>query len=278
MQQDPAKPMSTEPLSMANRPNTSATPPNSREALTERVRAGRLTWGWPLVMASIRLPLLLLGQLLLFSYFTLAGHATPWGTAGNLWTFYIVLTADLGSLLLLAWLMRREGLQLRDLIGFDRHRLGRDLLIGLGLIVVFIPLGLAINLLSSTIVYGTPQPPPSVYTPPLGVFWWAVLVVPVTVGFMEEMTYRGYALPRLEALTGRSGLALLIMSLGFGMQHVAVPLVDWQFSLASFLEALAVGLILGFIYLRQRRLVPLIVGHWGANVVLTVLLILMSTD
>ncbi len=48
---------------------------------------------------------------------------------------------------------------------------------------------------------------------------------------MEELTYRGYSLPRLEALTGRSWLALLIMTLGFMLQHVALPLVDWRYSI-----------------------------------------------
>ena len=97
----------------------------------------------------------------MFSYFTLAVHATRWGAAGNLWTFYIVLTADPGCLLLLAWLMRREGLQLQDLIGFDRQRPGRDLLISLGQAVVLIVPTVAFNLLSTTIVHCTLQLPSS---------------------------------------------------------------------------------------------------------------------
>lgn len=268
--------MPPEPLSMANENTVPTTAPNSREALKERVRAGRLTWSWPLVMSFVRLPLVLVGQVLLFGYFTLAGHAMPWGAAADMFSFYFPLTADLGCLLLLAWLTRREGLRLRDLVGFDRRRLGRDLLLGLGLFVPLFGLGVVSQMVIALIVYGSAQPPPLPYTPPLWVAWWGVLVFPLTVGFMEEMTYRGYALPRLEALTGRPWLALLIVTLGFGLQHVALPLVNWQYSLFLFLLALPVGLVMGIIYLKQRRLLPLIVAHWGFNFVLNGFLMLLQ--
>ena len=267
--------MTTETITNARRRREPSGGPNSREALGERVRAGKVAWAWPLLMTFVRLPLIVAGQLLIAGYFTLTGHATPWGAAANIYFFWVPLTADLGCLLLLAWLTRREGLRLRDLIGFDRRRLGRDLLIGLGLAVLWGVTGGVSQMLSGLLVYGSAQPPPLPVTPPLWTAWWAVLVFPITVGIIEEMTYRGFALPRLEALAGRSWLALLIMTLGFGLQHVALPLVNWRFSLFWCLGSLAPGLVYGLIYLKQRRLLPVIVGHWATGFVINGLLVLL---
>lgn len=51
-----------------------------------------------------------------------------------------MLGVNVVSLLLLRRLVRREGIQLRDLIGFDRARVGRDLGLGLlWLIVLNLP-------------------------------------------------------------------------------------------------------------------------------------------
>jgi hypothetical protein len=52
----------------------------------------------------------------------------------------LMLVVNVVSLLLLRRLVRREGIQLRDLIGFDRARIGRDVGLGvLWLIVLNVP-------------------------------------------------------------------------------------------------------------------------------------------
>ncbi|HJS19819.1 MAG TPA: hypothetical protein VJ785_13815, partial [Anaerolineales bacterium] len=47
------------------------------------------------------------------------------------WTVYGTVV-DLGCLALLAWLVKREGILLLDLVSFDRRKLKVDILIGLG--------------------------------------------------------------------------------------------------------------------------------------------------
>ncbi len=80
------------------------------------------------------------------------------------------------------------------------------------------------------------------------------------------MTYQGYALPRLvRLLGGRTWLALLMVSLGFALQHTALPLVDVRMSLARFLGTLPVGLAFGLVYLRLGRLWPQILAHWALD-------------
>lgn len=229
-------------------------------------------WGGPLLMTFVRLPLILLGYLAFFGFFVLAGSGSPWSRTLGYANFFVSLTADLGSLLLLAWLVRREGKRLRDLIGFRRDRLTRDVLVGLGLFLVLSLAFFAASALSALVVYGpaafdpgAARAQPFAYAPPLWVLWWATLVLPLTVAFAEEMTYRGYALPRLAALTGRPWMGVMIVSFGFGLQHVALPLIDWQTSLSRLLATFLSGILFGVLYLKLKRLVPLIVGHWALD-------------
>jgi membrane protease YdiL (CAAX protease family) len=105
--------------------------------------------------------------------------------------------------------------------------------------------------------------------------------LPITTGFVEEMTCRGYAQPRLQALSGKAWIAILIMAFGFGMQHIVFSMVDWRSALARFISMFLCGLLFGFIYLRLKRLVPLIFAHWLLNLLglgLLPLLAVLSTS
>ncbi len=231
----------------------------------------------PLVMPFVRLPLILAGLVLMYGLFRLTGHPQPWPAAVGMTNFVLPLTADLGALLLLIHFTRQEGLRLRDLLGpFRRERWLREGLLGLGLFVglaVIFQVGALLGMLA---VYGpgifdpeqaaTMGSDMAFVQPPLWVFWWSLLVLPVSVAFVEQMTYQGYALPRLVRLFGgRSWAALLVVSLGFALQHTALPLVDAQMSLARFLGTLPVGLAFGLVYLRLGRLWPLIMAHWALD-------------
>jgi hypothetical protein len=52
---------------------------------------------------------------------------------------------------------------------------------------------------------------------------------------------------------------------GFGLQHIALPsILDGRYMFSRFLPSLP-GLLNAVVYLRIRRLLPLIIGHWAAN-------------
>lgn len=243
---------------------------------TDSSEASRLSWKWPLILNFIRLPLILAGHFIVMGYFALSDHGNAWGAAVSMTNFYFPLTADLGSLLLLIWLVRREGVRLGSLINFDRRRWVRDILMGIGLFVLFYIAFSLTSLLSAVLVYGPGLFDPAnaaqlqngdFIMPPLWVFWWSLLVLPITVGVVEEMTYRGYIQPRLAALTGKPWLAIVIMAFGFGLQHIALPLTDWQTSLSRFISTFLLGLLFGAIYQKQKRLLPLIIAHWAIDFV-----------
>src|SRR5205085_8846110 len=84
---------------------------------------------------------------------------TPWQAAGAWWSVWASV-ADWGCLAALVWWTHREGLQLGTLFSFDRRRLGRDVLLGGGILLVLFPLTIVPGTaLSSWLVFGSAQPP-----------------------------------------------------------------------------------------------------------------------
>lgn len=229
-------------------------------------------WAGPLLMLVVRVPLILAGLVLLSGLFALttgggSSLAVAWseGWSQALDHTYIVVSvfAYLGCLALLWWLMRREGRRLRDLIGFDREELGRDILVGLGVFVLMAAVFWIAPALASVVSGGAEAYSPGATSPPVWVLLYTTVALPFTLAPAEEMVYRAYALPRLATLTGRTWLAVLLTAFAFGVEHLVIPPVgDAGSWVARFLTLFAVGLLLQILYLRLGRLVPLIVGHW----------------
>lgn len=218
------------------------------------------------------------GQGLVASVYAAQGAATPWRAAGA-WLPVYALVIDGGCLLLLWRLARREGIGLGDLIGFDRGRLGRDLLLGLALIPPSLLLILGGNEASCWLVYGTFDMPAVFGALPLWASLYAVLVFPLLWGIVEQTSYNGYALPRFQALTGRTWLAVAMVALVWSAQHAVMPLTfDPRFMLYRLLSPLPFSTFICLVYLRLRRILPLATAHWlmdGASAFISTLLPLL---
>ena len=240
--------------------------PNSKAKLQERFEAGRITWAWPVMIVFARLIFAVLAQALVAGLFMLQGHPDPWQAAAPWWPVYGTLI-DIGCLVLLAWLTRKEGIRLYDLINFQRQLLGRDLLLGMGVGVLILILSTVGFIIFGPLIYGaTPAPTPFSPLPLWGVLY-ALLVWPIIWAIAEELTYQGYALTRLEVLSGRTWLAVIIVGFGWALQHSALPLMpDWRWTVYRFATNIPIVLLMIF-YLRTRprRLFPFIIGHWAAN-------------
>ncbi len=240
------------------------------------LQGSRAGWGWPLVTAFMRLPLILLGNGAAVLALRLAG--SPVGIAtGAVWSTMSVTLANVVCLGLLEWRARAEGFRLRDALGLRRGRLLRDVAEGALWSLVLFALALAGFLAAASAVqriagltfaqlylgeaelsFALPQ-------------WLTVLMVaisgivfPIVNAPVEELQYRGYAQPRLIAASKRTWLGTCIPALGFALQHVA-----FAFTVAAapvyvagfFLWGLGAGLI----YNRRRRLAPLVVAHFISN-------------
>jgi hypothetical protein len=239
---------------------------NAKAAIQSRVRSGRvLSWA-PFLILSVRLLLALLAQGLVAALLWLQGVPNPWQAAAPWWTVSGTLI-DLGCLVILRYLTCREEMRLGDLISIERSKLWGDLLLGVGLSLLYVVVGVLGGVGATLVLYGAPQPPRALMGGlPVWATLYSLLIWPMLWGITEEMTYQGYALPRLEVLTAQTWLAVLLVTVGFGLQHIALPsIVDGRYMLWRFLPSLLLGLLNAVVYLRLRRLLPLIIGHWAAN-------------
>lgn len=244
---------------------------NSKEEIQNKLAEARLTWAGPLGMLASRTIFAILAQAFVTLIFVWLRNPDPL-KAGTAWWQVTGTLVDLGCLALLFWLTRREGIRLWDLVGLDRSKLLRDVLLGLGILVVMFPvLMVGGSLLSGLLVYGELQPalPGEVMMKSLPL--WAVLysrtIWWIIWSSTEEITYNGYVLPRLQVLTGgRTWLAVLMVGFAWAIQHAFLPFIpDWKVFLYLFVQMLPLVIVMQLLYLRFRRLPPMIVMHWGMD-------------
>lgn len=143
-----------------------------------------------------------------------------------------------------AWPRRRIGFDLRaprtDLV----WGLGLFLVIGAGTLGVYAAgrmLGLTAEILPAN----------------LGDYWWTVPVLVLAAvknGVLEEVLLLGYGFDRLGRFGVRPWVAVVALALFRGTYHA------YQ-GIGPFLGNVAMGLILGFAYLRTRRVMPLVLTH-----------------
>jgi membrane protease YdiL (CAAX protease family) len=247
---------------------------NSPVEIQKRVAAGKITWAGPLIMLAVRSILALVCQALVATIF-FRGTADGWDQAGEWWRVYGT-AIDVGCIVLLAWLARREGVRPLDLGSYGGQRWLRDVLIGLAL---FVPLLLAFagpTVLLETLLNSGSAPVPGAGLPMAGTLY-ALLIWPIVWSLAEDNTYFGYALPRLEALTGRKWLGVVVVGLFAALQHIFLPLrLEWQWVVSHFVGYLLGAVLYCLLYQRWRRLLPVHVSHWAINLVGVIMVMLSA--
>lgn len=248
--------------------------PNSQEALLRRHQAGTLTWRGPLLLLFARPAFAVAAQAVFAAIFALRGSPTPWRDSEPWLPVYGTLV-DAGCLALLWWFMRREGSPLFSLVGFRRSHLPRDLLLGFALIPPSLVFILAGTSAASWLVYGTVSPPLLFADLPLPAALYGVLVWPFLWGLTEQMTYNGYLVPRYQVLSRSTVAAIAIVGFVWSLQHAFMPLTfDPEFMLYRMIGPLPFSVFGILVYLKLRRLLPLIVAHAlmdGATVLIPLL-------
>ena len=244
-------------------------------------------WGGkalPLAFAFLRIPLIVVAAALTVAVFAALGNPIPFPASS--YSALYLLPVNIVTLLLLRAVLHRQGRRIRDVVGFDRSRLGRDILWGLlWLMVLYLPFALAV-LGTMFALFGAETftsfeavfvPPPET-TPllPFGVSLALAITIVVTFTPLnaptEELVYRGFAQEGLARPSGSGRparkrdvvLAIVIPAIGFGIQHVFfAPTLPGMvvFAVAFFVW----GVVGGIIFAKQRRLLPLIVAHLLVN-------------
>lgn len=235
--------------------------PNSYDVLRQRVAAGTLTSRGPALMLFARTAFAVAAQALVAAVFAWRSSPTPWHDAEPWLPVYGTLI-DAGCLVLLWRLTRLEGIRLFDLVGFERTRLVRDVLLGFALIPVSLVFILGGNYAASWLVYGSLMPAYLFGRLPLPAALYGVLVWPFIWGLTEQMTYNGYLVPRFQVLCRSTSVAIAVVAFAWSMQHAFMPLtLDAKFMVFRLLSPVPFSVFITLLYLRLRRLVPLVTAH-----------------
>jgi membrane protease YdiL (CAAX protease family) len=141
--------------------------------------------------------------------------------------------------------------------------MGRDVLLGLLLILPSLAFILGGIAGASLLLYGSLQPPALTAPLPLPAALYAVLVFPLLWGFTEQMTYNGYLAPRIQVMSGSTALAVVAVAIPWSFQHAAMPMTfDPDYALFRMLSPIPFSVFAILLYLRARRLLPFAIAHW----------------
>jgi len=238
----------------------------SSSVIRARYTERQLSW-WPvLAFLPARMVFSFASQGIATAFFYVGGSADPVGRAAETWLVHTTI-ADILCLTVLVLLLRREGLRLRQLFGTTRSEGIRQLRWTPVYLLLVAPGAVAAHLIT-TAFYGSQLPPmiSIVDLSPAGVSY-ALLIWPLVWVITEQFVYLGYLLPRMEALTGRTWLAVIIIVFFWGLQHVAIPFIgDTTYLVSRALAATAAVSLFPLVFvLGRRRLVPLIGAHYIAD-------------
>jgi hypothetical protein len=206
---------------------------------------------------------LLLGRLGLFALFQavfalvfwLAGRSAPAEDAVAWWVWEVAL-ANLATIGLLAYLMKREGKTLADLYRVGLHPFWKDLLLALGLFVIGLPIGALPNTLVGQALFGDALVPAQMMFRPIPLWGLAIgLLFPLTIAFAEIPFYFAYLMPRLQAATGKTWLITVLCGIALAAQHVTLPFIpDGRYLLWRLLMYLPFALFIGVVMQWKPRL------------------------
>ncbi len=181
-----------------------------------------------------------------------------------IYTNALVVIVDIVALAVVALAMRAEG---SSLLAFFKPWKWVDLAWGALMLVILVVGFLVSNFAANLIVYhGAPPISGDMPSVPLWVGIVALVVAPLTIAVSEEVVYRGYAQARLAGHIG-TAVSLILVAVVFGIQHIGFSLGSPEAIASKVLTTLFAGIILGALMLWMRRIAPLVLAHWGLDLV-----------
>ncbi len=239
--------------------------PNSLPAIRERAREGKVA-GWRVwAMLPMRIVLAVACQALIALGYLMSGDGSPWQSAADYWLASFAV-AEFVNLWLLARLARAEGIRLVDL--YNPRRAGRSTDIkwtGLAMVVAA-PLALVPTALLAQALWSDPGVGQEMLFHPVWVpaAWVMLLVFPVIHALTELPTYYGYVLPRLQSLTSRVALPLVLTASTLSLQHAVLPLLfDTRYLVWRALMFLPLAFWFGWVIQRRPTTLPYMAAAHG---------------
>jgi membrane protease YdiL (CAAX protease family) len=217
----------------------------------------------PLLMLPVRTILFAAIQIL---FVFILGFS--WKDSIAWWPFFAIIT-NIIVFFLLTILAGKENKGYLDLIQFDKTQWKKDLKIFLWVFPVGGGLGFAGMYGVSFLMYGSFTLPDDMILPlPLWAGILALVLFPITNALVETPTYMGYCLPRLEGLWKSRWLPVLLSAFFLAFQHSTLPIIidDVMYMAWHFVAMAPLAFTVGIIYLKIRRLVPIMIVHWIMDV------------
>ena len=175
------------------------------------------------------------------------------------WWSIICTVCNIITIVLLMTICKIEGTTYKKLIGY--HKGQTNLKHTLLIVVLMLLLGIGGMYGFGFMIYGYV---PVTMVQPIPV-WLAIIntiLLPLTIVFAELPLYFGYALNRIEEITGNKILSVMYPMFFYALQHSFIPLLyDWKHIMFRFLSFLPLMLVLGVIYYKSRKLQSLMIGH-----------------
>lgn len=137
-------------------------------------------------------------------------------------------------------------------IGFDFRRIGRDALLGVGLFAAMGIGTLGVYWLGRTLGVTTAIVPAA-----LAPYWWTIPVLVLSAvrhGILEETIVIGYLFDRLRRLGWGIWPVVLASAVLRGSYHL------YQ-GFGPFAGNVVMGLVFGWLYVKYRRVMPLVIAH-----------------
>lgn len=189
------------------------------------------------------------------------------------WWSIVCTVCNIITIVLLMIICKSEGSSYKNLIGYQRGQGNvKYTLLIVGLMLL---LGMSGMYGFGFMIYGYV---PATMVQPIPV-WLAsinIMLLPLTVIFAELPLYFGYALNGIEKVTGNKILSIAYPMFFYALQHSFIPLIyDWKHMMFRFLSFLPLMFVLGIIYYKKRKLLPLMIGHaildlaTGAQILMT---------
>lgn len=163
--------------------------------------------------------------------------------------------------LLILYVLRVEKLGL-DSIGLHNRNWGKSLLLALIILLAsFAVLALLLFLFPLVGISFGESGEVSRYG---GVSPWAITLMVLRAGVVEEICYRGYAMERLEKATGNWFVYFLMPLILFGLWH-------YRQGVGGIIISFSIGAVLAYAYWKKRDLKANIIAHFTADFIPNVL-------
>ncbi len=249
---------------------------NSAEEIQNKTSMGIIKWRWPIFILFSRTFLFFVFGFIILLLLSLFKVGQAYSEVTRWWTYQVIGTNVL-CFFILRWLASKENMKFPDLFGLDRGLIKKDMLLVLALLIPSGAVGYFSVYIAGILLYGNTPPAFMFQSLPLWAAIFSVIFFPLTNALIETTTYFGYAFQRIAVLSRNKWLEMIFAASFLALQHIGIPLyLDPKYFLWRFLSFLPFALFAGYIYLRIRRLLPIMVLHYLADLPLAIVTLVMS--